>query len=70
MDVPFWAWLAVLAAITAAHAVRLGCTPGGVLRRLARIGGSGRSLTEQESAELYARHDQVMVDIEAPEDKP
>ena len=26
--------------------------------------------TEQEWAELYARHDQVMVDIKAPEDKP
>ena len=37
---------------------------------LARIGESGRSLTEQKWAELYARHDQVMVDIKAPEDKP
>ena len=37
---------------------------------LARIGESGRSLTAQEWAELYARHDQVMVDIKAPEDEP
>lgn len=37
---------------------------------LARIGEFGRSLTEQEWAELYARHDQVVVDIKAPEDKP
>ena len=37
---------------------------------LARIGESGRSLTEQEWAELYARHDQVMVAIKAPEDEP
>ena len=35
---------------------------------LARIGESGRSLSAQEWQELYARHDQVMVDTRAPED--
>ena len=32
---------------------------------LAKIGESGRSLSEQEWAALYARHDQVMVDTSA-----
>ena len=49
---------------------RPGCTREEYFAELARIGESGRSLTEQEWAELYARHDQVMVDIKAPEDKP
>jgi len=36
---------------------------------LARIGESGRSLSDQEWQELYARHDQVMVDTRPPDDE-